>query len=99
MTLDDHRRGFTAAMGALIGEFNGYLDRAQADPYRDGVSYRQFVLWLSEEERQALQSRIWKVLAGLLARQPAADRAPYLLSTIFFPMERPPAAPRKSSRR
>ncbi len=31
MTLEDHRRGFAAAMAVLIAEFNAYLDRDGAD--------------------------------------------------------------------
>ncbi|WP_199812755.1 hypothetical protein [Streptomyces sp. NRRL S-1813] len=29
MSLDDHRRGFAAAMAALLAEFNAYLDRQE----------------------------------------------------------------------
>ncbi len=50
MSLDDHRRGFAAAMGVLIAGFNAYLDRPGADPVADGVSYRQGTLWLSAGE-------------------------------------------------
>jgi hypothetical protein len=32
MTIDDHRRGFAAAMASLIAEFNAYLDRRAANP-------------------------------------------------------------------
>jgi hypothetical protein len=39
-----HRRGFAAAMAALIAEFNAYLDRDGADPAADSVSYRQGTL-------------------------------------------------------
>jgi hypothetical protein len=37
MTREDHQRGFTAAMAALLAEFNGYLDRDGADPLADAV--------------------------------------------------------------
>ena len=35
MSLDDHRRGFAAAMVVLIAEFNAYLDREGANPAAD----------------------------------------------------------------
>jgi len=35
MTLEDHRRGFAAAMAVLIAEFNAYLDSDGADPAAD----------------------------------------------------------------
>jgi hypothetical protein len=31
MTLEEHRRGFAAAMAVLIAELNAYLDRDGAD--------------------------------------------------------------------
>ena len=40
MSLDDHRRGFAAAMAVLIAEFNAYLAREGANPPADSVSYR-----------------------------------------------------------
>ncbi|MGH8881714.1 MAG: helix-turn-helix domain-containing protein, partial [Stackebrandtia sp.] len=51
MSLDDHRRGFTAATAALLAEFSAYLDRPGADPIADSVGYRQGTLWLSPDER------------------------------------------------
>jgi hypothetical protein len=49
----DHRQAFTAAMAALLADFNAYLDRDDARPFRDEVSYRQFVVWLAPAERPA----------------------------------------------
>jgi DNA-binding transcriptional ArsR family regulator len=87
MSLEDHRRGFAIAMGVLLAEFNGYLDRKGADPYRDRVGYRQFVVWLSEPELEALQAQLRTALAAVAEGQPAADRRPYLLSAILFPTD------------
>ena len=85
MSLEDHRRGFAAAMAVLIAEFNAYLDRDGADPAADSVSYRQGTLWLSPDELaemlEALQDRV--------ASKPAPGRAPYLLSAILFPTGQP----------
>jgi DNA-binding transcriptional ArsR family regulator len=90
MTLDDHRRGFTAAMAALLAEFNAYLDHGGADPTADCVSYRQFTLWLSPSERSRLVSDITRRLILALANKPGASRMPYLLSTVFFPTRTAP---------
>lgn len=54
MTLEDHRRGFTAAMAALHAEFNAYLDRDGADPLSDGVGYRQGTAWFTPDELREL---------------------------------------------
>ncbi|WP_326821914.1 helix-turn-helix domain-containing protein [Streptosporangium sp. NBC_01756] len=90
MSLDDHRRGFAAAMAVLIAEFNAYLDRDGANPAADSVSYRQGTLWLSPDELTAMTADLLTVLRDRLANTPAPDRTPYLLSAILFPTEQPP---------
>ncbi|MBN9328304.1 MAG: ArsR family transcriptional regulator [Cellulomonas sp. 73-145] len=94
MTVEDHRRGFAAAMAVLIAEFNAYLDGADADPVADQVGYRQAVLWLSPTELAELLGEMVDVLRGSMANEPAPDRRPYVLSPVLFPHERqtrPPA--------
>ncbi|WP_055479226.1 helix-turn-helix domain-containing protein [Sphaerimonospora mesophila] len=89
MSLEDHRRGFAAAMAVLIAEFNAYLDRDGADPAADSVSYRQGTLWLSPDELAATITDLRAVLRDRVANTPTSDRAPYLLSAILFPTGRP----------
>ncbi|MGW7487009.1 helix-turn-helix domain-containing protein [Streptomyces sp. NPDC054786] len=91
MSLDDHRRGFAAAMAVLIAEFNAYLDRDDADPVADSVSYRQGTLWLSPDELAEMNHKLLAILGPLLANQPEPGRVPYLLSRIFFPSEQAPS--------
>ncbi|MGI8333736.1 helix-turn-helix domain-containing protein [Actinomadura scrupuli] len=90
MSIDDHRRGFAAAMAALIAEFNAYLDHDGADPVADSVSYRQGTLWLSPDELTELTTDLLAVLRDRAANPPAPDRSPYLLSAILFPTQQPP---------
>jgi hypothetical protein len=101
MSLEDHRRGFTAAMAALIADFNVYLDRAGAVPVADEVSYRQFTLWLRPSERSQLVSDFGRTLTALMTNTPGADRDPYMLSTVFFPTSAraPTEGNRKSAKR
>lgn len=85
MDRNDHRRGFAAAIAALLGEFGAYLDRPDADPIADAVSYRQFPLQLSPAERDDLVAEIAGAIRRRAALPPSPDRRPHLLSTIFFP--------------
>ena len=87
MSLDDHRRGFAAAMAATVAEFNAYLDREDADPTADQVSYRQGMLWLSSEEITSMIEELRAVLAARAANEPTSDRRPYLMNAILFPTE------------
>lgn len=91
MSLEDHRRGFAAAMAVLIAEFNAYLDRDGSDPVGDSVSYRQSTLWLSPDELTGMLDEMLAALRSRAGNQPAPNRAPYLLSPILFPAGRPPA--------
>ena len=97
MTLEDHRRGFTAAMAALLAEFNRYLDRGGADPLADAVSYKQFTLWLRPAELSRLIHDVRRMLLSLMNNEPGAGRTPYLLSTILFPTGSAPPRSRKGS--
>jgi predicted ArsR family transcriptional regulator len=85
MSLDEHRQGFTAAMAALLAEFNAYLDRDGADPYADQVGYRQGVLWLSKAEMAEMADEFQAIVLARAANKPAPGRAPRILSAIFFP--------------
>ena len=85
MTLEDHRRGFTAAMASLIAGFNAYLDGGDADPMTHEVSYRQFTLWLHPKERSQLILDFQRMLRARTNNKPGAGRDPYMLSTVFFP--------------
>ncbi|MEU3993873.1 helix-turn-helix domain-containing protein [Streptomyces platensis] len=90
MSLDDHRRGFAAAMAALLAEFNTYLDRSGADPFADSVGYRQGTLWLSPDELADMISELRHSFASRAGNGPAPGRNPHLVSSIFFPTEEPP---------
>jgi DNA-binding transcriptional ArsR family regulator len=91
MSLDEHRRGFTAAMAALLAEFSAYLDRDGADPVADSVGYRQGTVWLSPGELTELIGAIGDALASRTGNEPAPDRSPHLMSMILFPAGVPPA--------
>lgn len=86
MSLDDHRRGFAAAMAVLLAEFDAYLDRDDADPVADGVGYRQATLWLTREELDELGGEMREILLRATANEPAPGRIPYLLSPVVFPL-------------
>ena len=87
MSLEDHRRGFTAALAALHAEFNTYLDRDRADPNTDTVGYVQVPLWLSQEELDGLVHDLRDAITSRMGNEPAPDRRLHLLSPILFPSE------------
>lgn len=84
---DDYRRAFAAAVAALLGEFDSYLDRDGADPAADLVGFRQHALWLTRDELTALIEDLRAAILPRLAHDAAPGRAQYLLSPIMFPID------------
>ena len=90
MSLQEHRRGFAAAMAVLVAEFNAYLDREHADPTADSVGYRQIPLWLSQDELAEMIGAIRGIILSKMDNEPTSDRSLHLLSPIVFPIGEPP---------
>ncbi|TDW19475.1 helix-turn-helix domain-containing protein [Kribbella kalugense] len=89
LTAEDHRRGFAAAMAALLAEFNAYVEHEGADPINDLVGYRQHGIWLSEDELTQLIEGMRAAILPVLPNEATPDRKRYLLSPILFPVEDP----------
>ncbi|MFE0022747.1 helix-turn-helix domain-containing protein [Amycolatopsis sp. NPDC059021] len=87
MTADEHRRGLAAVVASLLAEFDVYLGREGADPFADGVSYKQFSLWLDEDERASLTEEVRAAIAARAGNRPRKGRTRHLLAPIFFPAE------------
>ena len=89
MSLEDHRRAFTAAMASLLAEFGAYLDHAGAKPFTDGVGYRVFTLWLDRAERGEMLREVSGSLLQRLENRAGPGRTAYRMSPIMFPCEIP----------
>lgn len=85
LTVEDHRRGFAAAMAALVAEFTAYVERDGADPIADLVGYRQHGIWLSEAELHQLIEGMRAAILPVLSNEASPGRSRYLLSPILFP--------------
>ncbi|HKD77608.1 MAG TPA: helix-turn-helix domain-containing protein [Ktedonobacterales bacterium] len=93
---EDYRRAFATALTALLGEFNAYLDRGNADLVADAVGFRQHALWLSRTERDELIGDMRNAIVPHLQNEPAPGRRLHLLSPILFPIDdSPPTASSK----
>jgi hypothetical protein len=84
---DDHSRGFTAAIAALLAEFNAYLGRDGANPQADSVSYKQFSLWLSEDEKAAFVEELSAAIRRRMRHEPSPEQRRHMLRRILFPTD------------
>jgi len=87
MTNADHQRGFAAAIAALLAEFNVYVGQPDANPLADSVSYRQFSLWLTEDEKAAFIEEMAVAIRARMINPPSPERRRHLASTILFPTD------------
>lgn len=87
MSVDDHRRAFTAFVASLLHDFDHYARGDDLDVARDGVGYRQVGLWLSLEELVALSAEMGEVLRRWLDNGPAPGRTRRVLTTIVLPAD------------
>jgi DNA-binding transcriptional ArsR family regulator len=84
--LDEHLRYFSVFVAGLLEEFARYLERDEPDLARDGVSYRQVALWLSDDEFVQMREGLRDVLVPLIGNQPTPERTRRLVATILLPV-------------
>ncbi|GAA2609924.1 helix-turn-helix domain-containing protein [Streptomyces axinellae] len=87
MTLEDHRQAFTAFSGAMMGDFDRYLAREDAEPATDGVLYRQGAVWLTDEEFAELVDELQKAVTKRAATSPGDGRERHIVSLVVVPDE------------
>jgi hypothetical protein len=84
MSAEDHRRAFMAFVAGLLADADRYLERADADPVRDGVSYRLAGMWLDDAEYADLVRDLVRVLHPRLANAPGKGRRRRILATVLL---------------
>jgi len=84
MSAEDHRQAFMAFVAGLLGDADRYLQRADFDPLRDGVSYRLAGLWLDDAEYADLLRDLVRMLHPRLANAPRAGRRRRILATVLL---------------
>lgn len=82
---EDHLTMFMHFVSSLIGGYGRYLRQPDADLFKDGVSYRQIALYLTDEEHVQLLRSIWDLLKKAMNNEPNEQRRRRLISVIGFP--------------
>ncbi len=78
-------RAFATFVGTLIADFARYLSREHVDMGADGVGFRQYPLYLTDEEFEAFRAALGATLAPFLANAETPERTRRLFSTIVLP--------------
>ncbi|GAA4612609.1 helix-turn-helix domain-containing protein [Saccharopolyspora hordei] len=85
MSLEDHRRAFTAFSASLMADFERYLSSDGAKPAEDGVAYRQGAVWLTPEEYAELIEELTAVVVARTGNEPTPDRVRHVVSLVVVP--------------
>ena len=76
---------FLTFMTHLLGQYESYLNQENIDLIKDGVSYRQAMVYLTDQEFQEFIQELSQVYKKVLDNEPSNDRKARHLSTIFVP--------------
>ncbi|MET3699423.1 helix-turn-helix protein [Bacillus oleivorans] len=83
---EDHLQLFMIFTAQLMRDFERYLDQDDIDFERDGVGYRQGVLFLSDSEFHEFIEDLKHVFQKYITNTPRSDRKKRLISTIMMPV-------------
>jgi DNA-binding transcriptional ArsR family regulator len=85
MTSEEHMELFMKFVATLIGDYGKYLQQDQFDLVKDGVSYRQVELNLSDEEYLQLLQGLRAQMMKHVGNELSDERRRRLISTIVIP--------------
>ena len=92
MSPQRHRQAFLTFVAGLLADFDGYLDRGDADLVRDVAGYRQNAFHATDAETADFVTRFRELFAEYAALGPGPGRTRRLLTTVLLPaadQERP----------
>ncbi|GIP34150.1 helix-turn-helix domain-containing protein [Paenibacillus sp. J2TS4] len=82
---EDHLSFFVKFMAQILGDYGRYVHHPSFDLIRDGVTYRQMPLYLSDQENLELLHKIRELMIQASHNEPSPDRRQRLVTTIVFP--------------
>lgn len=82
---EDHFNFFFTFMTHLLGDYDNYLRQDKIDLEKDGVSYRQLNLFLSDDELMEILLETRAIFSRHLDNRPTEKRRLRKISTIIIP--------------
>jgi DNA-binding transcriptional ArsR family regulator len=84
-TSEDHLTYFINFAAHLIGEYGRYVQQPDVDLVRDGFSYRQVPLYLTDEENLEMLYALRDVFHKYIENKPDANRRKRIITVIGHP--------------
>jgi predicted ArsR family transcriptional regulator len=85
MNSEDHMELFMKFVAIMIGDYGKYLQQEQYDLEKDGVSFRQVQLNLTDEEYMKLLLDMRAHMQQHIGNEPSEERRKRVISTIVIP--------------
>lgn len=82
---EDLMRIFVMYLASLIGDFARYIQRPDAHPVADRLSFGKFPMYLSDQELADLNAKIGALFLPLLENGPGDGRRRRIVASIFIP--------------
>lgn len=85
LSKDEHLNLFITFMTHVLGQYETYLQQEEIDLVKDGVSYRQAMIYLTDQERQEFITELSQVFMKVIENEPTNERRALNISTIMIP--------------
>ncbi|PMC39198.1 transcriptional regulator [Bacillus sp. UMB0899] len=85
LSREEHLNLFLTFMTHLLGQYEAYLQQDEIDLMKDGVSFREAMIYLSDQEFQEFISELSKVYLKVIENEPTSERKARHISTIMIP--------------
>ncbi|OEF97054.1 helix-turn-helix domain-containing protein [Desulfuribacillus alkaliarsenatis] len=85
---EDHFNYFFSFLMGLLGEYEEYLQEENIDFEKDGVSFRQCTVYLSDEEFMELMMGIGEKLFAAMKKEPGENRRLRTIANIVIPSKK-----------
>ncbi|MFD2670913.1 helix-turn-helix domain-containing protein [Marinicrinis sediminis] len=82
---EEHFALFMKFATHVMADFGEYVHQSSAQLMKDGVTYRQVPLWLSDAENEQLIRQMRELIERAAQNKPRADRRRRSVTTIIFP--------------
>jgi DNA-binding transcriptional ArsR family regulator len=85
MSAEEHMEMFIKFVAMLIGDYGRYLQQDHYDQLKDGISFRQVHLNLTDEEYMQMLLGMREQMQQYIGNEPNAERRRRVISTIVIP--------------
>ncbi|WP_226666633.1 helix-turn-helix domain-containing protein [Metabacillus litoralis] len=85
LSRDEHLNLFLTFMMHLLGQYESYLQQDEIDLYKDGVGFREAIVYLSDQEFFEFTEQLAAIMKRMLENEPSSERTARHIANIFIP--------------